>query len=113
MLESHYAPITPAVCFGPSDWPAVLDRYGRSPHRPALLANPAFDTPKGWRHFKMPTGDRAYAAALYAMLREADGCGATVILLERPPSESDIWIAVHDRLQRATLAFTPLGPAGG
>jgi hypothetical protein len=41
----------------------------------------------------------AYAARLYARLHDADARGATVVYVEEPPVE---WIAVWDRLKRAT-----------
>jgi L-threonylcarbamoyladenylate synthase len=42
----------------------------------------------------------AYAHELYAALRELDASGASIIIVERPPSGNE-WAAVRDRLQRA------------
>jgi hypothetical protein len=50
----------------------------------------------------MPNDAAAYAARLYAALREADTANPTVIAIERPPMTGPIWEAVADRLRRAT-----------
>jgi L-threonylcarbamoyladenylate synthase len=42
----------------------------------------------------------AYAQALYAALRQMDGRGADLILVETPPQEA-LWLGVNDRLRRA------------
>jgi hypothetical protein len=41
-----------------------------------------------------------YAHGLYAALRELDGHGANLLLVERPPDDG-AWIAVQDRLRRS------------
>jgi L-threonylcarbamoyladenylate synthase len=48
----------------------------------------------------LPAQPDAYAQGLYAALRQMDGAGADVILVERPPGE-EAWMAVNDRLRRA------------
>ncbi|TVQ61588.1 MAG: threonylcarbamoyl-AMP synthase [Phycisphaerales bacterium] len=56
----------------------------------------------------MPSDASAYAARLYAALREADAAQPTWILVCRPPAsgqrpeETAIWQAVHERLTRAS-----------
>lgn len=58
------------------------------------------------RVIPMPRDATAYAARLYAALREADATGPDVILIERPPTDvpidAPLWSAIHDRLRRAT-----------
>ena len=49
------------------------------------------------------TDPRAYAAALYAALHEADEAGCAELWVERPP-ELDAWAAVRDRLARAAAS---------
>lgn len=53
----------------------------------------------------MPETPDAYAAALYDALRRADAAGCARILIEAPaPAGSAAWLAVLDRLARATHA---------
>jgi L-threonylcarbamoyladenylate synthase len=50
----------------------------------------------------MPNTAEAYARDLYATLRHYDqGRAFTVLLLEAPPQGQD-WLAVNDRVKRAT-----------
>jgi hypothetical protein len=52
----------------------------------------------------MPRAPEAYAARLYEALREADALRPGRIVVELPPSGEGMWLAVHDRLRRATGA---------
>jgi L-threonylcarbamoyladenylate synthase len=49
----------------------------------------------------LPNDAPGFAAALFATLHELDDLGCELILVEEPPS-SDAWIAVRDRLTRAS-----------
>ena len=51
----------------------------------------------------MPTGSRAAAFELFAVLRELDSLGVGLIWVEQPPPGSE-WDGVRDRLQRAAAA---------
>jgi L-threonylcarbamoyladenylate synthase len=51
----------------------------------------------------MPTGARAAAFELFAVLREFDSLGVGLIWVEQPPPGSE-WDGVRDRLQRAAAA---------
>lgn len=55
----------------------------------------------------MPRQADAYAYALYAALRAADGSGADLILMQSPP-DVDPWSGVNDRLKRSAFAWTGL-----
>jgi len=57
-------------------------------------------------HFIVQLSELAesYAHELYAALRSADESGADAILIEMPPEEPQ-WLAVRDRLMRATKPF--------
>lgn len=107
-LSRHYAPHLPAACLEGSklrrllaaDHPptAVIART-LSPHEVAppdlLLAIPGDPT--------------EFAAALYERLREADASGRAQILIEDVPTndgEEWLWLAIADRLQRATNPLT-------
>lgn len=101
MLERHYAPRTSARLFEASEWPEVLDavsgvaavvshQRARVVHPPHLL-------------IRMPMDSAGYAAGLYSALHEADGSGASLILVEQPRGEGGLWDAVRDRLKRACV----------
>ncbi|MDX3904731.1 MAG: L-threonylcarbamoyladenylate synthase [Pigmentiphaga sp.] len=49
-----------------------------------------------------PSEPEAYAQALYATLRELDGQGLDMLLLESPPA-TPAWAAIRDRLGRACV----------
>jgi L-threonylcarbamoyladenylate synthase len=99
LLAQHYAPATPA---------AMMEREGisramRATLDPivALVLSP-IETPPPHATILLPSTAEAYAARLYAALREADECRVSQILIEPPPARGPIWEAVADRLRRAT-----------
>lgn len=49
----------------------------------------------------MPSAPAAYGQQLYAALRQADQAGFDYLLVEAPPDHLD-WLAITDRLQRAS-----------
>jgi L-threonylcarbamoyladenylate synthase len=101
LLERHYAPRTPAHLFDPTDWPAVLGKLGPA----VVITHRLRHVEPPHQLIEMPPDAADYAAALYAAIREADRHAAGVILIERPPGDSELWQAITDRLARAT---TPL-----
>ena len=58
---------------------------------------PGFDGP--W--IAAPADADGYARDLYANLRALDAAGADAILIEAPPADP-AWLAIGDRLARAT-----------
>lgn len=50
----------------------------------------------------MPADPEGYARHLYQALREADQVSVERIVIEEPPQRDGIWLAIHDRLARAT-----------
>ncbi len=105
MLARHYAPGTPARLFGLEDWPRVLREDGGS--RAVVVARSDLHAPAPHIVLAMPETAEAYAAVLYARLREADAMGAERMLIERLPAgvggaDAALWEAITDRLQRAT-----------
>lgn len=101
-LASHYAPAAPVHLFnaaaasghpwadggaGPAGVVAVYSRI-------APPAGPA------WLHKAMPSDAAAVAHELFAVLRDFDAAGASLIWVELPPSGGN-WDGVRDRLQRA------------
>ena len=95
-LERHYAPRTPARMVPTHALDREIVKLG---DRVAVLA---FSRPDERVDFwlRMPREPRAYAQKLYAALRELDGAGCDLILIEAPP-ETPEWAAVRDRLLRA------------
>ena len=49
----------------------------------------------------MPSNAIGYAARLFAALYELDAAGVTQIVVQKPP-QGDPWLAIHDRLTRAS-----------
>lgn len=99
LLDQHYAPVTPAAMMERDE----ISRTMRATMDPvvALVLLP-IETPPPHGAILLPSTAEAYAARLYAALREADECRASQILIEPPPSRGPIWEAVADRLRRAT-----------
>lgn len=55
--------------------------------------------------FPMPALPEDYAAEFYSALREGDACDASVVLVGEPMSgPSPVWLAVRDRLGRASMS---------
>ena len=113
LLERHYAPRAKVVCAEVGEeeivqrllaevnqvgWLRFCSNTGH-PHPSPL--------PKGeggfgrLRIIEMPTEASEYAARLYAALHELDNAGVDLIVVDLPPQD-DIWLAVHDRLRRAS-----------
>ncbi len=95
MQERHYAPRTPAMLFAPDQWPRVLTE-----RRAAVVSARDLAPPRPHVLIRMPADAGAYAARLYAALREADELGADLIAIERPADSGALWDAIRDRLSR-------------
>ncbi len=101
-LASHYAPRTQAFLVPGRALQAQIDQLAERDEGVAVLAHtvakPAnFDGT--W--LAAPAVAADYARALYANLRKLDGAHADAILIESVPDTPD-WLAVRDRLTRAT-----------
>ena len=95
----HYAPRTPTVMVDAAE---LADRLAEAQAPATVLCFDAADVPPPHRAIAMPATPEAYAAGLYAALREADAARLDRIVVVRPPSVEGLWKAVHDRLRRAT-----------
>ncbi len=95
----HYAPQSPTLIV---DAAALADRLAETPSPATVLCFDAAAVPPPHRAIAMPATPEAYAARLYAALREADRGRPERILVVRPPSVEGLWKAVGDRLRRAT-----------
>jgi L-threonylcarbamoyladenylate synthase len=99
---SHYAPRAAAFLVEPIAIAVELERLGERDEVVAVLARTvrrpeAFDGP--W--IDAPADAEGYARDLYASLRALDATHPDAILIEAPPDEA-AWLAVRDRLARAT-----------
>ncbi len=97
----HYAPTTPAFRFLSTQKPGMLAHAGAAGGAAAVLALTSVELPGG-RLVQMPVDPLAYARTLYHTLRELDSADLRAIYVELPPDEPQ-WMAVHDRLRRATV----------
>ena len=98
-LASHYAPHTPARVVAS----ALLAREStHAGSAVAVLARTVIrpgEFSGAW--INAPAEAHAYAHDLYANLRALDRAGAAAILIEDVPEDS-VWLAVRDRMTRAT-----------
>ena len=100
-LASHYAPAAPVHLFD-----AVASRHpwavpgARSAGVVAVYSRVAPPAGSAWLHKAMPADAAAVAHELFAVLRDFDAAGASVIWVELPPPGMN-WDGVRDRLQRA------------
>jgi L-threonylcarbamoyladenylate synthase len=101
-LPAHYAPRTPATLLAPDALRAEIVQLEDRDEDVAVLAR-TVARPSDFRDIwlQAPTGAAAYAHDLYANLRTLDAANADVILIEAVPDDED-WLAVRDRLTRAT-----------
>jgi L-threonylcarbamoyladenylate synthase len=95
-LERHYSPRTPARLVATHALDKEIAKLG---DRVAVLA---FSRPDERVEYwlRMPREPQGYAQKLYAALRELDGAGCELIVIESPPEAAE-WAAVRDRLSRA------------
>jgi L-threonylcarbamoyladenylate synthase len=103
LQRAHYAPAAPAVLCDQAQLEILL--AGDQPI--AVLTARALDLQAPHRLIRMPATPAAYAAALYASLRAADAGAPALIAIERPQTDSreaGLWLAVMDRLSRATAS---------
>jgi L-threonylcarbamoyladenylate synthase len=109
-LPVHYAPTAPAYRFETPDRPRLLAR--RTPADQFLLISlpDAPPIPNEAQIHTLPPSPVDYARQLYGTLRELDGLSPPAIYIEMPPDTPD-WLAIRDRLTRATRPWTDLGPA--
>ena len=102
--DRHYAPRTPAFRFETSQRGLVRpESEDGGPNGIVLVGG----TDRGKRYgpvVEMPRVPEAYAAQLYATLRDLDDMGVKRIYVEMPPDVPS-WEAVRDRIRRATRAL--------
>lgn len=99
MAERHYAPKARLTMHAATDLAAVLrHETGRVV---VVALGPPPELPAGSDLRLLPARPDAVGAALYALLHDLDAEGVDRILFQAPPEE-DAWLAVRDRLRRAS-----------
>ncbi|MEM7623293.1 MAG: L-threonylcarbamoyladenylate synthase [Planctomycetota bacterium] len=106
MLNAHYQPHASVVLASTlTEVDALLNASANThPGAPTVIIAPpgtplAVEPPN--HAIPMPADARAYAAELYAALREADALSPASIIIAVPASETGVWEAIHNRLRRA------------
>jgi L-threonylcarbamoyladenylate synthase len=99
MSIRHYAPRTTLRILDREDLAAAADEASGPVAVVALGTLP--ELPLQARGFLLPARPEAVGTELYALLHDLDGGGFSAILFERPPA-GDAWMAVADRLTRAS-----------
>jgi L-threonylcarbamoyladenylate synthase len=101
LMGKHYAPHTPTECVPPP----ALARVRYWMNQGVRVGWLAFGQPEeslaGVAAITMPTDANAYAARLYGDLHRLDQMVLDRIIVELPPDEEE-WLAVRDRLRRAS-----------
>jgi L-threonylcarbamoyladenylate synthase len=103
-LAAHYAPRTPMLMLPRPALELEAKQQGAFGKRVAILAIGSL--PTGTAGLVLPGDAQGFAHGLYAALRQLDGGGEQLLLVERPPEGAD-WLAVHDRLRRAAAGAGP------
>lgn len=99
-VDAHYQPNTPLKCFTST----MLQQLAETaPADVAILHYTALPSACKALSIAMPGEAAAYASVLYQRLYQADNAGAGSIWCELPP-EGEAWLAVHDRLRRASFS---------
>ncbi|SER15827.1 L-threonylcarbamoyladenylate synthase [Nitrosomonas sp. Nm51] len=104
-LPSHYAPTTPLQLFHLSELVQTAKKLAAQNLHLAVITwsgiePPQFNTPH-IQHICMSQDPVLYGQHLYAVLHQYDQAGYDYILMETP-SALPAWLAITDRLQRAS-----------
>jgi L-threonylcarbamoyladenylate synthase len=102
LLRRHYAPSTPLECVS-EDGGARVAELLRQGLRVgwAAFGEPAGGPRDGLQVVALPRDPAAYAAGLYAALHTLDEAAVDRIVVTLPP-QTEPWLAVQDRLRRAS-----------
>lgn len=105
-LPSHYAPATPLRIHSTEQMVQHASALGAQNSRILVLTWSGMDFTSFSAHasieiHSMPADPILYGRQLYATLRQFDQAGFDYLLVEAPPDRPD-WLAITDRLQRAS-----------
>ena len=93
----HYSPTTPIQLFGSKA--SLLDFASKQKSCAALLIGSGKIT-QG-KTFNLPDDPEIVAKKLYDTLHQMDALQADILLIEMPPNQAE-WLAIRDRLMRAS-----------
>jgi L-threonylcarbamoyladenylate synthase len=100
-LESHYAPNAKVRLMDARQLQAALDVLGNEARAIAIYSRVILQTPSSAViRRRMPDDAAETARQLFAVLRDFDAQGVSLIWVETPPDTPE-WAGVRDRLQRA------------
>lgn len=109
MLAVHYAPVTTARLCPGYELQAELYRLIKKNRKIGLLAySGKWEGGGETVVLSMPDQAEAYGRSLYAALRKLDDMALDIILIEQPPL-NEHWLAVNDRLSKATAVGELIG----
>jgi L-threonylcarbamoyladenylate synthase len=103
LMARHYAPSVPLACAARDGWEQAHSLVDAG-FRVGWLASDedAGEALPGLTVVRMPGDPAAYAAQLYAALHALEWAGVERIIVSLPPRD-EAWLAVHDRLRRASF----------
>jgi L-threonylcarbamoyladenylate synthase len=104
MAERHYAPRAKVTLVPPGA--ALAEPTGPSARTAYVAFGALPPLPAGVHGVLLPLDADAVGTRLYALLHELDNAGFERIVIERPPV-GEAWLAIRDRLQRASAKETP------
>jgi L-threonylcarbamoyladenylate synthase len=102
MMARHYAPRTPLEAVEGDGAERVRALAGEGKRVAWVTWFAAGEVPSGAVLVRLPSDPAGYAARLYAALHELDQAGVERIVVALPPA-GDGWLAVRDRLRRASV----------
>jgi L-threonylcarbamoyladenylate synthase len=102
MLPRHYAPRTPLECVEGDGRRRVEELAGQGRRVGWVRRGGGTVAPPQALLRVLPADPAAYAAGLYAVLHELDAATLERIVVDLPPDTPE-WLAVRDRLRRASL----------
>lgn len=100
LLPRHYSPRAPMEIADDDGRARVVER-ARNEEKIGWITWPDVETVPNVTRVDLPREPIGYAAGLYAGLHELDATGVQRIIVAKPP-DSDDWLAIRDRLQRAS-----------
>lgn len=103
LLGRHYAPRAVLECVSGDSSARVRELAAAGARVGWLTWEVSSPLPENVLAVTMPRQARDYAARLYAMLHHLDAAGVERIVVSLPP-ETEEWLAVRDRLQRASAS---------
>jgi L-threonylcarbamoyladenylate synthase len=102
MSQRHYAPKARLTIHSPGGLIDALEALGRGEEEKtvAVVFGDGINLPPGCDHRRLPSSPIGASARLYAVLHDLDSEGYQHILFQEPPQTNE-WLAVRDRLERA------------